>query len=92
MMWGPGGWWIPFLLIGLFFWGPWRWGRRMRRWERGRYGPWQDRPRSAELDESVKARLDLVDQLETRVSELENRLDFTERLLAERREEKAVSS
>jgi hypothetical protein len=38
----------------------------------------------AEPDEETKARLALVDQLETRVSELENRLDFTERLLAER--------
>jgi hypothetical protein len=84
MIWVPGGWWI-FLLIALFFWGPWRWGRRMRRWEQDRYGPSRHSlPRPPELDESVKARLDLVDQLETRVSELENRLDFTERLLAER--------
>lgn len=29
---------------------------------------------------------DYIDALETRVSELENRLDFTERLLAERKE------
>jgi len=84
MIWVPGGWWI-FLLVALFFWGPWRWSRRMRRWEQDRYGPRrQSLRRPAELDESVKARLDLVDQLETRVSELENRLDFTERLLAER--------
>jgi hypothetical protein len=91
MIWVPGGWWI-FLLVALFFWSPWRWRRRMRRWEQDRYGPWRHTPRPAELDESIKARLDLVDQLETRVSELENRLDFTERLLAERREEKAVTS
>jgi BMFP domain-containing protein YqiC len=37
-----------------------------------------------ELDEETRARLAAVDQLEARVSELENRLDFTERLLAER--------
>ena len=91
MIWVPGGWWVV-LLIVLFFFGPWRCGRRMRRWERDRYGPWRDGSRRAELDEAVKTRLDLVDQLETRVSELENRLDFTERLLAERREQKAVSS
>jgi hypothetical protein len=81
MIWGFGGWWLPFLLFGLFFWGPWRWGRRAGRWEYERYSR-----RDARLDESIKARLDLVDQLETRVSELENRLDFTERLLAERRD------
>jgi uncharacterized coiled-coil protein SlyX len=39
----------------------------------------------------VRARLDLVDQLETRVTELENRLDFAERLLAERKEEKPLA-
>jgi len=88
MIWVPGGWWI-FLLIALFFWGPWRWGRRMRRWERERYGPWRPPLPRPELDEAVKARLDLVDQLETRVSELENRLDFTERLLSERQATKA---
>jgi hypothetical protein len=47
--------------------------------------------RAPELDESVRARLELVDQLETRVTELENRLDFAERLLAERKEDKAIS-
>jgi hypothetical protein len=88
MIWVPGGWWI-FLLVALFFWGPWRWRRRMQRWEPDRYGPWRHGQRPAELDESVKARLDLVDQLETRVSELENRLDFTERLLSDRPASKA---
>lgn len=93
MIWVPGGWWIPLVLAALFFWGPWRWGRRrMRPWDQDRYGPWRQPPRTPELEESVRARLDLVDQLETRVSELENRLDFAERLLAERREEKVISS
>jgi hypothetical protein len=39
-----------------------------------------------ELDDETRARLATVDQLETRVSELENRLDFTERLLAQGQE------
>jgi hypothetical protein len=92
MIWVPGGWWIPFLLIAIFFWRPWRWGRRpVPPWDWDRHGRGRQPPRSPELDESVRARLDLVDQLETRVTELENRLDFAERLLAERREEKAIS-
>jgi hypothetical protein len=40
----------------------------------------------ADLDEETRARLATVDQLESRVSELENRLDFTERLLAQGQE------
>jgi hypothetical protein len=91
MIWVHGGWWIPLLLLGIFFWGPWRWRRRPPRgWNRT--GPWHQPDRAPELDEAVRARLDLVDQLETRVTELENRLDFAERLLAERREERAISS
>ena len=68
-------WWWIFPAMMFFWFGP---RRRPRRWERDA-GP----PR-AELDEEARARLALVDQLETRVSELENRLDFTERLLADR--------
>ncbi len=78
------------IFLALFFiWGPWRyraWGRRERG---GRWGgpdggarvqgqdrdPEQDRRRDAQ-----------VDQLETRVAELESRLDFAERLLAPRRD------
>jgi hypothetical protein len=56
------------------------WSRRLRR------GPQEGQFDEArlELEEQTRARLAIVDQLETRVSELENRLDFTERLLAER--------
>lgn len=85
MIWVHGGWWIPFLLVAIFFWGPWRWRRRRPippwGWERT---SWEHPRRPAELDESVRTRLDLIDQLETRVTELENRLDFAERLLSER--------
>ncbi len=92
MIWVHGGWWIPLLLLGIFFWGPWRWGGRRppRGWQRN--GPWHQPERPPELDEAVRVRLELVDQLETRVTELENRLDFAERLLAERREERAINS
>jgi len=92
MIWVPGGWWIAFVLMAIFFWRPWRWGRRpMPPWDWDRYGRRPEPRKRAELDDSVAARLDLVDQLETRVTELENRLDFAERLLAGRNEEKAVS-
>ncbi len=65
-------WWLIFPMMAFFWWGP-----------RGRHR-YRDRPERAELDEETRARLAMVDQLETRVSELENRLDFTERLLADR--------
>src|SRR5687768_8695712 len=51
-------------------------GRRISKFDEGRL----------ELDDESRARLAVVDQLETRVSELENRLDFTERLLAQGQE------
>ena len=67
-------WWvIPMMMF--FWWGP-------HRYRRGRYR--EEGGRARELDEEIRARLAVVDHLEARVSELENRLDFTERLLAER--------
>jgi hypothetical protein len=67
-------WWIiPMMMF--FWWGPLRHRRGRCRDEGSNAG---------ELDEETRARLAVVDQLEARVSELENRLDFTERLLAER--------
>lgn len=68
-------WWWIFPVMMFFWFGG---HRRHSQWERA------PRPVRGELDEETRARLALVDQLETRVSELENRLDFTERLLAER--------
>jgi len=78
------------------------WGRRQRRrWAAvgpGGYGPyngWYDSsefyaPRQRKLDgkrhEGREEQQAYIDSLETRVTELEERLDFTERLLAERRE------
>jgi hypothetical protein len=77
-----GGWWIVFFFLPFIFWRRSGWGRHRD-------------PRTAsrppELDESIRARLELVDQLEARVAELENRLDFTERLLADRKESRLES-
>jgi hypothetical protein len=70
-----GGWWIVFFVLPFLF-------LRRSRWRSYR----EPQPRPPELDESVRARLELVDQLETRVAELENRLDF-----ADRREERLES-
>jgi hypothetical protein len=74
-------------------------GRRRRRWERWarmndpRYvgsGPWGPgpwgQPRSPELQSPERDAY--VEQLETRVARLEERLDFTEKLLADRHAEK----
>ena len=77
-----GGWWIVFFFLPFIFW-------RRSGWRRYRDPHTLSRP--TELDESIRARLELVDQLETRVAELENRLDFTERLLAERKEPRVES-
>src|SRR5689334_16334560 len=88
--------WLPLILFLVFvfrggprrgprWWGgDWRgWGANWRGWGPG----WDERrhsPVAPPLDEGVRARLELVEQLESRVAELENRLDFTERLLAGR--------
>jgi hypothetical protein len=56
--------------------GDWRGVDRQRRPERERY---------AELETALDQRTAMLEQLEGRVAELENRLDFAERLLAERR-------
>ncbi len=87
-----GLWWLWIVVPMLFIWGPWRrrfhW-RHPWNWEgrsrgdtrRGHRGPVAD-----ELAEALEAQRAVTEQLEQRVAELESRLDFTERLLAERRE------
>lgn len=87
-----GGWWIVFFFLPFFFWRRAGWGRS-RGQRSGGERSWDPGPsRPPELDEGVRARLELVDQLESRVAELENRLDFAERLLAERKEQRLESS
>jgi hypothetical protein len=80
------------------FWFAFRHFRRRERWVLvgpTAYGPevWHSRRwrRSARVVERQDAQArgdqqEYIDALETRVSELENRLDFTERLLAGRKE------
>jgi hypothetical protein len=67
-------WLVPLLLFSFAF--------RRRRWH-GRYGPpaWPD---AGDLRREVEAQRGTIERLETTVSQLEERLDFTERLLAGR--------
>jgi hypothetical protein len=63
------------------------WSRYGRRW---RHRPWgRGSDDSAQERAALEARLASVERLEARVDELENRLDFAERLIA-RRETHAV--
>ncbi|MGE0439290.1 MAG: hypothetical protein AB7S39_02285 [Gemmatimonadales bacterium] len=59
-------------------------GRSGRRWRRGRWGGWDDGADAeiAQLRQELEHRAADLDLLHQRVAELENRLDFTERLLA----------
>jgi hypothetical protein len=75
-----------------------RWGRQYaRRWHAGWEGEEDASPDQAGLKEIESLRADIdgrlaeVDSLQSRVAELENRLDFTERLLAQRAEGAAIS-
>ena len=88
---------VGWILIMVFVVGPaigWRvWGNPNRRGRfRGRrsYGVWGDFDDQdavsgrevAQLREELDSRMGDIDSLHARVAELENRLDFTERLLA----------
>lgn len=58
--------------------------RQGGRWRRRNRGFLDDQGPSAEELAEIERRLASVEQLETRVLELENRLDFAERLLTSR--------
>jgi hypothetical protein len=86
---------VIFVVLPSIRWGLWGAGR----WTRGRIGrqqwsrmDWDDRPNriaSREIEDlraELDARLGEVDQMQSRVTELENRLDFAERLLAQHRD------
>jgi len=85
-------WWLFPLLLFLVF-NPFRrrrwgyWPDRDGRVERG--GP--RRQEESETDEATLQRNNQIEQLESRVAELESRLDFAERLLAQRREAPVMS-
>jgi len=69
-------WLVPLLLISIAL--------RRRRWDRG-YAPppWPD---AGALGREIEAQRATIERLESAVSQLEERLDFTERLLAGRHE------
>lgn len=71
------------------------WGMKNgKRWGRYHGGQWdEDRPSRKQvvaLREELDSQLADVDSLHSRVAELEDRLDFAERLLAERRDRALV--
>jgi len=70
-------WWIIPLMIWLMMSGHHR--RRYRRYQRP-----DDRDTVAELRRTVEDQRSYIDQLETRLSRVEDGLEFAERLLAER--------
>jgi hypothetical protein len=69
-------WLVPLLLFSFAF--------RRRRWY-GRQGPppWAD---AGDLRREIESQRGTIERLESTVSQLEERLDFTERLLAGRHE------
>jgi hypothetical protein len=81
------GLWPVLVTLGvfLFLFGPLRHRARVRRG--GRIGIGQGMRGESERLDLVEGRLAEMESLDARVAELENRLDFTERLLAGRREE-----
>jgi len=71
---------LVFLAIGVI--AILNWSRRGRRWRRG-FTP--RRQQTPDIDvAAIEHRLATVEQLEARVAELENRVDFAERLMAGR--------
>jgi len=86
--------WFWIAIVVFFVMAPkWRRSRRGRWNAMDRWDPFRDDPRDRDRegpspeDKERQERHDAqVEQLETRVAELESRLDFAERLLAPRRE------
>ena len=75
-------WVIPLVLFWFFRFGR-RWQRPSGQWKRHRHEE-QIPSRDPEVVSELESQRDYIGTLETRVAELENRLDFTERLLAGR--------
>ncbi len=73
-------WMVPLFFFMMFM--------RRRRWDRwsmrqGGYGP---SPEGSGMQRELEGHRSYIDALETRVAQLEERLDFTERLVSGRRE------
>jgi uncharacterized coiled-coil protein SlyX len=66
---------MRFMFSGKPYPGPW--GKRLRK---------QDTEDITRLDEAIAERDTVIEDLQRRLNEMESRLDFTERLLAERKE------
>lgn len=83
------GLWPALVMLGvfLFFFGPFRHRAGLRHRMERQAGRSDGRSEDSERLERLDRRLAELDSLDGRVAELENRLDFTERLLAARREE-----
>ncbi|MEO8448808.1 MAG: hypothetical protein ABI647_03400 [Gemmatimonadota bacterium] len=85
---------VVFVVLPSLRWGLWggRWGRgRMGRaqWSRMDWDDRSNRIPNREIEDlraELDARLSEVDLMQSRVTELENRLDFAERLLAQHRD------
>ena len=97
------GWSWLWIFFGVFVFGQaLRWGFWGGRWAKrhSRHWSWEawegrDSGHGRELEalrNDLDGRLAEIDSLQSRVTELENRLDFAERLLAERREQPAVGA
>jgi hypothetical protein len=61
-------------------------------YDSGEFYPPKNPGISLKQEQKSEARQEYIDSLESRVSELEERLDFTERLLASRRETETSSA
>ena len=85
-MWGWGWmfWMLPLMYFGMF-WG-WGWRRHHGRSRRERYGGGMSDQDHAVLVGELDDQRAYAESLETRLAQLEERLDFAERLLSGRRE------
>jgi hypothetical protein len=83
-----------FWLIPVFLF--WVFGMRRRRWDLPHHRKKKRRDEralpSSELTSEIEAQRGYISDLEARVAELENRLDFTERLLATRHQSESAAS
>jgi hypothetical protein len=76
--------WMTFIIVMMFVGPAMRFvfgGGRFRRWDRL---PKRDAEQLANLEAALSERDTVIDDLQQRLSELESRLDFAERLLSER--------
>lgn len=86
--------WMMFVLFAMFM-GPMMrmmFGTRRGRWGRFESGESGSRDEIRRLEGALANRDAVLEDLQHRLSELESRLDFTERLLSERRESAQIAN